>query len=370
MQVFYGRYVESESESRAALKIARSLDDNELLWRSREILVQVLLRQGKLEEGKVELDSIRAGVEAGDSRGREVLAIALVRLAVATQDPKIYQEARAYAERIDEEFGDTKGALLCASELAYDLHVHWNSAQARATYERVIEMTEKHGLWQSHLVCCNNLGCVEREIGHLDRARALWTKVRPMAKRLDVITSISCCAINFAELHLVVGDVERALKEAREGVRIARSSGIRSDIAEGLGILGAAECAMGNVKAGLAHMREGLDLRRTLNMPRFFAHELCPYVEQLLAAGELESAAQAARELRELFEKNPDRQIAPGRICLALAGVAQASGEEWEARRFRERGRRMVEHVLSRFTDPADRAAFAALEHNRTLLAR
>lgn len=368
LNMFYGRFVESESETRIALELARKLGEHELLWKAREMLVQTLMRLGKLDDGKAELDVIRADVEAGDVRGREVLAIALVRLGVATQDPKIIAEARMWADRLEEEQGDVKGALVSRSELAYDLMINWNAAASRATYEASRATTKAHGIWQSYLVSTVNLGCVEREIGHYERARARWAEILPMAKRLDVMTSMSCCRLNLAELDLATGKPEQAVKEAREGVRLARKSGIRSDLAEGLVTLGAAEWSTGAAKNGLAHLEEGLALRRSLNSPRFLARELCTYVETMLAAGEREKAAEAGVELRELFDKNPERQIAPGRIALALAAVAESAGDEATARKVRLRGRKAVEFALSRMTDPEDRAAFSAIEHNRMLL--
>ncbi|MBV8490273.1 MAG: AAA family ATPase [Candidatus Eremiobacteraeota bacterium] len=366
--IFTGDYTSAEREASAALAVASEVGDSERRWRAREALVQILFRQGKVDLGKTELDSVRRDVEAGEERGREVLALGLVRLAVSTQDPRVWQEARIMADRLENELGDVKTSLICRSELAYDLQSHWDTAGARAQYQAAIELTQAHGIWQSLIASKNNLGCIERELGHFDRARALWLDVRPAAKRYNALTSISCTSLNLAELELALGNFDVAVKEATYGLRYARKSGIMYDVAEGLVTLGAAECARGERDAGFAHMNEGLALRRSLDTPRFLAKELSMYLEALLDAGDLERATAAAVELRALFDKQPDRQVDPGRIAVALARVAEATGNEWEARKIRARGRKIVEMILARITDRNDRTAFAAKEHNTTLL--
>ena len=362
-----GRLPEAETKARSAIALALSIQDGDLALRARENLVQNLMRQGKVDEGRAEVEAIRAQANAGNWQAREMLAIALVRLAVATQSRAAFVEASDYLDYLDAALGDVRIALICKTELAYHLHQQGDTTGARASYRWAIESGKTHGVRQSMLVSTINLGCVEREVGHFDRAEALWKQARQIAKLVNSGTSLTCCAINLAELELARGRAANALKDAKAGVRMARACGVQSDVAEGLGVLGAVECAIDDPVAGLAHLREGLALRRTLKAPRWLGHELCVYVETLLALGELGEATAVAGELRELFDREPNAFSYPGRVCLALAAVESANGREGEASKLKERGRRSVEHAASRM-EPDDRAAFSALPHNRILL--
>jgi DNA-binding SARP family transcriptional activator len=363
-----GRQAESEGVIRAALDLARASGDTELVWRVREVLVQNLLRQGKIDEGKIEVDSIRTEVEAGSLRGREALAVGLVRVAVATQDRRDFQAAYDLTEQLASELGDVRSSLVWRNELSYYLHHNWNTAASRESYEAASALTKERGLLQLWMTSRVNLGCVEREVGHFDRARALWKEARLPAKRLNIYTTQACCALNLGELDFTLGEFANALKEARAGFEFAVKSGGRQLIAEAHSILGAIECANGKLDAGLARMRDGLERRRAASAPRWLAHELCQYIEVLVSTSKIEEAATAAVELRSLWEKDPDHQVYPGRIALALASVATAMGNDADARKLIDRGRRSVQFVLSRLTDPADREAFSALPHNKKLL--
>jgi DNA-binding SARP family transcriptional activator len=363
-----GRMAAGEEPSRAAVELARATGNAELLWRARENLVQNLLRLGNIEEGRIETEAIRAEADAGNLRALGAVVTALVRLAAATQDVKLYQVAREYGQRADDEIGDVRVSLIWRNELAYQFQQQWNTAAARASFEEASVLTKDLGLLLFWMVSRNNLGCVEREIGNYERARELWLEIRPTAKRLNVVTTLACCALNLAELELTLGRAEPALAEARDGEFLARQSGVRSYQSEAWNVLGAIECALGDAAAGLTRMREGLELRRALKSPRTLANELCPYIEALLANGRLDEATQAAAELLTMFEKDPEHQVSPARMALVLAAVATANGRQFEARKYVDRGRSAVEHVLARLTEPADRAAFAAMEHNRRIL--
>ena len=363
-----GRVAVAQAESAMGVELARSTGIAELTWRARELQIQHLLRLGNVDEGRAQAEAIRAEAEAGDLRAREALVIALVRLATATQDSKTYQLAREWGQRVDEEVGDVRISLVWRNELAYEFQQQWDTAAARASFEEASALTQQRGLHLYWMVSRINLGCVEREIGNFDRARALWLEVRPTAKRLNVLTTLACAAMNLAELELALGRPENALEEARESASLAAQCGVLAYQAEAANVLGAIECALGKTQEGLARMRDGLKIRRTLSSPRQLANELSAYVEALVAAGHVEDATLASAELRALFDKYPNHQVSPARIALALAAVARANGCDAEAQKTIERGRRAVEHALSRLTEPSDRAAFAAIAHNRTIL--
>jgi predicted ATPase/DNA-binding SARP family transcriptional activator len=365
-----GRVSEAEAESRTALALARSNGDAELTWRVREAFVQYLFRVGNVEEGRHETEAIRAEADAGNLRALGALVLALARLAAATQDPKLYQVAREYGQRFDENVGDVRLSLIWRNELAYEFQQQWNTAAARTSFEEASTLAKERGLLLVWMVANNNLGCVEREIGNYERARALWMEIRPPARRLKVMTTLACCAMNLAELDLTLERPETAMVEAREAHAHAQQCGVRSYRAEAANLLGAIECRLGQTETGLARLREGLEIRRTLSSARPLANELCVFVEALLDAEKIEEATAAASELRTLFEKDPEHQINPARIALAVAAVARANGKDHEAQKLLERGQRAVEYALSRQNNSADREAFLAMKHNRKILAR
>jgi ATP/maltotriose-dependent transcriptional regulator MalT len=363
-----GRFSDAETELRAALEANESTGEHERLVRIRELLVQTLFRQSKLIEGRELVEVLRADAQTGSIREREAFLTGQIRLAVATEDPQAYRTARELALQHANYLGDVRSFIISTNELAYGSQLAWDTSGARAAYGQAIELARERGFVAYSVTATINLAHVELEVGHVDRAASLWHEARPPARRHELYISLICIAINLADVALRQGNLGEAMLEATSAYQMARERAEPRLVAEALSLLGAAETGQGAADAGLAHMREGLAIRRTLNSPRTLANELCSYAEALLLAGCTDEAIVIATELRDLTVADPEHQLSPGRICLVLARVAKAAGNLVEEERFRKLGRRVVDSVLRRLSDPEDRAAFAALPAHQFLM--
>jgi DNA-binding SARP family transcriptional activator len=364
-----GLLVEAEMQARVALEFALRSADSDVVIRVRSVLIQNLLRQGKIREGTAAVEEIRKEAEeSADLKLHHLLVTSQLRLASATENLELRRSAGDRALEIAEQLGDIHSALVARSERAYAAHQAWDSAEARRLFEKTGAQAHELGFTRYWLTNQINLGCVERELGHFERAVALWTAARPVARRANSGASLACCAINLAEAELERGSVRGALTEGRAGLKLAEKTGELRFVAEAEVLLGAAECAAGKAESGLARMRKGLALRRTLDSPRTLAVELCRYCNALLDANRLDDGAAVAAELRALYDADPEHQTYPGKVCLTLARAAVTRGDAAGAAKLRRRGRKVLEDTLARLSDPADRAAFAGLAENRELL--
>jgi DNA-binding SARP family transcriptional activator/tetratricopeptide (TPR) repeat protein len=366
-----GRFEDAETMLRGVLDYARRTGNAELTFRSLGPFVQIVKRRGNVEEALRELQWLECEYErTGDKRALHPIMQGYLEFAFSSEflDAEMTRKAREYTALLAEEGGELQPQLSARIDLAYGAQTAWDVAVARSELLECRRIAQELGLTQLQAVAAANLGGFEADVGHYGRALEHLKECFAISKRIDY-APLSCAAsISAADANLAAGRADAAAREARRALEIAGGFGQPRFVAGAEAALGAVECAAGDLASGLQRLRRSLEIQRKLDSPRTLAHDLAAFLDALLDANELDEARTAAAELARLFAANPNRQRSPGKIARALIREAKGRGDEAEVVRLQHLGRRAVGYVVSRLSDPEDRAAFSAIPVNRELL--
>jgi DNA-binding CsgD family transcriptional regulator len=128
-----------------------------------------------------------------------------------------------------------------------------------------------------------------------------------------------------ARLQLLRGRFREARTEAQAALADARAVGNEHAVAELLDIRGMALTALGEIEAGIASLRESIDLARRTDDIERLATSYANLADMLLFAGRAPEAMQVAQEGLELTP--PEHVRAHGWLTLVLSEVAFACGD-------------------------------------------
>ena len=335
------------------------------------LLSQALFRQLRFDEAKALLSTFREYLaRKPSSHGEHVLACAEMTGAWLTDDPLLLRASAERVVRLSQLRGDIFDEARARSNLAYVKHQLHETSAAREEYGRTLELYERSGHVQNVLITKTNLGMIEFETGHIDRAERLWLEVEREAERLNLTDATFAMGnlVNLAELSLYRGDAQSAKDRAQRAYDLAGASRETWLEANAQAVLGAAMCACGEFEAGFAHLERAVEAARS--QPRSFINNLALYLEAILDAGRPKPISSMTSELLQAFEKDdPLDQQYPARICLTLSHAAEALGDEAERERMLAWGRELVETRMQAYTELEDRKAYAEMWPNVTFLA-
>jgi DNA-binding SARP family transcriptional activator len=366
-----GRLLDAEEPLRTAFEIATRLPDQQLAARVRWRIVQTLVRRGDARAALDELEMQRTIVTDAPASSQERLYLLNAEAACAAlfEDEPMCERVGREMLAVAQQLGDVGTEAKAHALLAHAAHQRFECAAMREHYAAARSLFENRCDWHALSVTLINQGALEREIGNFDEAVRLWSEGRD-GRFAEVQTPdrLFVTSINLAEAEFARGNVERALPLVQSALGHAVASAEHRLNAEALVLLGSIECARGDADTGLVHLRAGVAERRGLNTPRTLADDLCAFIDVLLDSERLSEVASLAAELEALFDRAPDRQRYPTRICLVLSRCYAAVRDERAAARWMARGAEILATQLARFADAVDAERFADLSFNRAVV--
>lgn len=367
MYVMGGKLAEAEVAVRGALDAAERSNDAMLLAEAREAFFNVVIWRGNIDEGIARLAELEKAVGRSDAFALRPLLMAYSRLVVETERLDCYYKAKSLANELAELDGDVMRSVVTGGILAYGATLEWDVDSARRGFTEEAHLAQQLGMPLFHVVAVGSLGALARSLGHIEQGEALARETRSLAIEFKLDSLLGPSAIHLSDAVLAAGRPAEAVAEAKKGLELLSKQGAPRSLADALAALGAAECAAGATNEGLAHLYEGLSIRRSCRGKRALAHDCSVLLKALLDAGKLDEATAVAGELQPIFTA-PLELRNPGFTAVALARAAAGREDLGAAQQIYKRGRAAVSTIANKLTDPADRTAFSALPHNRELL--
>jgi tetratricopeptide (TPR) repeat protein len=179
--------------------------------------------------------------------------------------------------------------------------------------------------------------------------------------------TIAANQVNASFVNVQLGNPAAAKSYAASALQITREIAYPVFEAAALANLGNAERALGEHETAIAHMEEGLAIRRSVQEPRDFVDDLADLTFAYLDAGRKDAAFATARELAVIGSASFEGAFWPQYAWWAAAQGLEAGGAESEAREARERARAELADFAGRIADERIRSAFLSVPVNRTI---
>ncbi len=354
---------------RAAQAAAEQTEDADLQVQALVMLIRAFAACGRVEEAREEYERAKS-----DSLLQPHHRLALVRaraaVAMACEDgaelERIAQEQLNLARRIGDVEAEADAQRLFAYAAAYS---EMNLEVMRDRFGEAASIFEQIGASQEYNAMLIDLAGIESELGRYEEANRLLDVAIPLAERIGWTGGIAYGVLARMEARRGLGDLAGAEQFAQRALQLSQSTELSKTRCTALVVVGWVQCMLGRSEEGLAHMREGIALRRESAAAWSLAADLCLFVEALLESGQHAAAAEAARELEDIYLREPVHQMAPAHICWTLARARRAAGDLSGYGDFVLRGRAELENGAAKFGDETVRAAFRNRPFCRELLA-
>ncbi|HEV3089147.1 MAG TPA: AAA family ATPase [Candidatus Elarobacter sp.] len=321
--------------------------------------------EGRLGEARAVLDELRTAVQADGDRAALVRTlIAFSRAALQQQDYAAMSGFAAEALEIARAIGDREGEALALHTTANGLVYTFRVGEARSFYVQAAELYERmsHRVGTASVSC--DFGLFHTEIGLLDAALDLYARAREVAHEIGFTFVAAVERVNAGYCHRLRGEYELARSAAESALELART--VRSQPLESaaLGVLGAAESALGEHANAIAHLEAGVELRRPSGATPRLGDNLCALALAHLRSGNVDAARAAADELLALYDANPKLAPQPAEWLLTAACVAEAHGASETAADLLRRADSVMRARASAIPDTTTRTAYLALPFN------
>ncbi len=262
-----GRPSRAEEHFRAAYHISRwDFEDLEGMLRSRNLLGLCFLGAGEIQRsvgefGRGQLQARGAGLFHEEANFSLNLSIALGKLGRFEQAEQELARARTlFGER-----GHSRGKVQTRLCLGQHLRIRGDLRGAESHIRGALSEAEEHGFEREHVIALEYLGDValdqfdnQSAIERYDQALLLAERLAPEG---DLIPEL-CRRI--AEVHVRIGEPNRALVTCERGLRIARRINDRFEEAATCRVMAMAHMILGHRERALRAAREGAQLLRKL----------------------------------------------------------------------------------------------------------
>src|SRR5882672_12952311 len=297
-----GRPSRAEEHFRAAYHISRwDFEDLEGMLRSRNLLGLCFLGGGEIQRavgefGRGQLQARGAGLFHEEANFSLNLSIALAKLGRFEQADQELTRARAlFGER-----GHSRGKVQTRLCLGQHLCIRGDLRGAESHIRGALSEAEEHGFEREHVIALEYLGDLaldqfdnQSAIERFDQALVLAEKLAPEG---DLIPEL-CRRI--AEVHVRIGEPNRALITCERGLRIARRINDRFEEAATCRVMAMAQQLLGHRERALRAAREGIQLLRKLDATYELTRILVWSGETLLAGKDQEERGVARDHLWE-----------------------------------------------------------------------
>jgi len=297
-----GRPSRAEEHFRAAYHISRwDFEDLEGMLRSRNLLGLCFLAAGEIQRSvgefaRGQLQARGAGLFHEEANFSLNLSIALAKLGRFEQADQELTRARAlFGER-----GHSRGKVQTRLCLGQHLRIRGDLRGAESHIRGALSEAEEHGFEREHVIALEYLGDValdqfdnQSAIERYDQALLLAEKLAPEG---DLIPEL-CRRI--AEVHVRIGEPNRALITCERGLRVARRINDRFEEAATCRVMAMAQQLLGHRERALRAAREGIQLLRKLEATYELTRILLWNGETLLAGKDAEERGVARDHLWE-----------------------------------------------------------------------
>jgi DNA-binding NtrC family response regulator/tetratricopeptide (TPR) repeat protein len=293
-----GRPSRAEEHFRAAYHISRwEFEDTAGMLRSRNLLGLCFLGAGELyraagEFARGQLQAREAGLYHEEASFSLNLSIALAKLGKLDEAERELARARTlFGER-----GHSRGKVQARLFHGYLLRVRGELGKADAQVRGALSEAEEHGFEREHVIALEYLGDLaldrhenQAAIESFDQALVLAEKLAPEG---DLVPEL-CRRI--AEIHVRIGEPNRALITCERGLRIARKINDRFEDAATHRVMSMAHLQLSHREKAIRTAHEGIALLRKLEAFYELTRLLVWAGEVLLAGGDAEER-RAARD--------------------------------------------------------------------------
>jgi DNA-binding NtrC family response regulator/tetratricopeptide (TPR) repeat protein len=297
-----GRPGRAEEHFRAAYHISRwDLEDMAAMLRARNLLGLCFLSAGELhraasEFGRGQVQARGAGLYHEEANFSLNLSIALAKL--GRIEPSGIELGRArslFGER-----GHSRGRVLTRLCTAQTHRLRGEMRDAEAHAMGALSEAEEHGFEREHVIALEYLGDValdqhdnQAAIEHYDQALVLAERLAPEG---DLIPEL--CR-RMGEIHVRIGEPNRALVTCERGLRIARRINDRFEEAATHRVMAMAHLRLGHREKAVRVAAEGIAQLRRLEALHELMRVLVLSGEILLAGGDSEDRRNARDHLWE-----------------------------------------------------------------------
>jgi len=297
-----GRPSRAEEHFRAAYHISRwDFEDLEGMLRSRNLLGLCFLGGGEIQRavgefGRGQLQARGAGLSHEEANFSLNLSIALAKLGRFEQaDQELTRARTLFGER-----GHSRGKVQTRLCLGQHLRIRGDLRGAESHIRGALSEAEEHGFEREHVIALEYLGDValdqfdnQSAIERYDQALLLAERLAPEG---DLIPEL-CRRI--AEVHVRIGEPNRALVTCERGLRIARRINDRFEEAATCRVMAMAHLILGHRERALRAAREGTQLLRKLEAMYELTRILVWTGETLLSGRDSEERGVARDHLWE-----------------------------------------------------------------------
>jgi DNA-binding NtrC family response regulator/tetratricopeptide (TPR) repeat protein len=293
-----GRPSRAEEHFRAAYHISRwEFEDNAGMLRARNLLGLCFLGAGELhraagEFGRGQLQARDAGLYHEEANVSLNLSITLAKMGRLDQADAELERARSlYGER-----GHSRGKVQARLFHGHLLRMRGDLRGAEAQIRGALSEAEEHGFEREQVIALEYIGDValdrhdnQSAIEHFDVGLALAEKLAPEG---DLVPEL-CRRI--AEIHVRIGEPNRALITCERGLRIARRINDRFEEAATLRVMAMAHLLLSHREKALRTAEEGIRELRKLGALHELTRALVWTGETLLSGGDPDER-RAARD--------------------------------------------------------------------------
>jgi DNA-binding SARP family transcriptional activator len=362
------RSAEGVEPARIALEIYERIGDLQGQLECLQLLVEFTINIGELDESHRYLSLIGTRAASLTDQAIEARALASAgRAALLRQD---YRECFSLTKRaldLNLALNDREGEAASRGRLAVTAAWLGDYAFALREFDEAIAIYEalehKRGLAASYAnrtLLLMRVGLFSEALRSIERSNDLFDDVQE--KR-----TIAANQVNASFVNAQLGNPAAAKSYAASALQITREIAYPVFEAAALANLGNAERALGEHETAIAHMEEGLAIRRSVQEPRDFVDDLADLTFAYLDAGRKDAAFATARELAVIGSASFEGAFWPQYAWWAAAQGLEAGGAESEAREARERARAELADFAGRIADERIRSAFLSVPVNRTI---
>jgi DNA-binding SARP family transcriptional activator/tetratricopeptide (TPR) repeat protein len=331
-------------------------------------IVEIATETGAFDEASAILGEVRASPEGMRNPG--IVARAMMSVTYGALMEQRYDVCRALSKEARELYkmiGDREGEGDAIARQASGSARMSLMREALACYDEAAEIYRAIGKRQGLAGVLVNRGIHSVKVGLFDDADRSLRAALPYFRELKDRRGQAACAVNLSYLALLRGDPAEAQTQALAGIEHARSSEHAVYEAAALGNLGAAERDLGNLPQAIAHMKEGLEIRRRLTRPADYADDIAHLICAQLSAGDLSAVRELNAELAAPLLDESTVMLLPQFAHWISARAYRALGDEKSTNAAVERAYAILEEQSALIEGAAERATYLSLAVNREI---
>jgi len=359
-----GRIDDARAQANTALELFAARDDAASA-QTLCLLAELCAFQGRFDEARSFLERARGA--SSTEQNRPLIARTSMAAAAAAMQSQHYQESlelsRA-AKQLFASLGDREGEADALAREATCLSCMNQFADALRANAAAAEIFAAIGKLQGLGTRLMNESLLTARLGALEDAKKAAGKALEVFESLDDMRGQTIASLNLSALSLWSGDPAAAREWARKSLHAIGTlplPGLRASI---LANLGAAERDLGEFEAAIAHMQEGLALRRGTGRPAEQLSDLADLAIAYLRAGKLRDAKQTADELLTIADGSLDAALWPHYIFWAAAQVYEAVKDSTRADELSRRAKTLLDDYLAALPDDRARASVLGMPFN------